>query len=71
MPSALDRLGPGQRFVKVGTPEATWEIVSIHSAVDGIPLVKLVMVGDHSRIKTLSGHALVDRKLFRRIAQDS
>lgn len=60
-----DQIQPGVRFAKQGQDASDWEIVSVHEAVDGIPLIKLKSLQDHSQLKTLSVHALMDRKLYR------
>jgi len=39
----------GQRFRKISSPSIVWEVVGHRTDRDGIPHVRLVSIGQHSR----------------------
>jgi len=56
----------GQKFRKISSPSIVWEVVGHRTDRDGIPHVRLVSIGQHSRAILIAESVVARAEIFMR-----
>ena len=67
----MSKIEPGDRYIKVDSPNIIWVVSHIQNVADPVPHISLVQEGRVSRQITLSDPTMKDKSIYKKIDSKS